>query len=132
MNTLRTSKNYKKDNGDTWVVNGKIELNGEVTKDGEEVDFGGGESAPPKWSDIQGKPSTFPPSTHNHDNLYYSKSEVDDMISGGSEPTSWNDIEEKPSTFPPSTHNHNDLYYSKSEVDDLIADLQSQIDGLGG
>jgi hypothetical protein len=33
------------------------------------------DSAP--WSGVTGKPSTFPPSTHNHDDMYYTESEVD-------------------------------------------------------
>lgn len=37
------------------------------------------------WTDITGKPSTFPPSTHSH---------------------GWTDITGKPSTFPPSAHSH--------------------------
>lgn len=42
------SKNYKTDNGDTWVVEGQLDVRGEgkLTKDGEP--FGGeGEQGPP-------------------------------------------------------------------------------------
>lgn len=35
---------------------------------------GGGDSV--DWADIVGKPSTFPPSTHNHDDRYYTESEI--------------------------------------------------------
>lgn len=34
------------------------------------------------WTDVNNKPSTFPPSTHNHDDAYYGKSTVDGMIAG--------------------------------------------------
>ena len=37
------------------------------------------------WADITGKPSTYPPSSHNHP---------------------WGDITGKPSTYPPSSHDH--------------------------
>lgn len=29
------------------------------------------------WDSITGKPSTYPPSTHNHDNSYYTKNQID-------------------------------------------------------
>lgn len=29
------------------------------------------------WDDVQDKPSTFPPSTHNHDERYYTETEID-------------------------------------------------------
>lgn len=35
------------------------------------------------WTEIQNKPSSFTPSTHNHNDLYYTKSEVDGLVSGG-------------------------------------------------
>ena len=34
--------------------------------DGNPVDVGGGESGPVAWGDVTGKPTTFPPATHNH------------------------------------------------------------------
>lgn len=33
------------------------------------------------WSDIQNKPSDYPPSTHNHDDRYYTESEIDTALS---------------------------------------------------
>lgn len=33
-----------------------------------------------EWSDIQNKPSDYPPSTHNHDDRYYTESEVDTAL----------------------------------------------------
>lgn len=32
------------------------------------------------WSSITGKPSTFKPSSHNHDSLYYSKTYIDNAL----------------------------------------------------
>lgn len=29
------------------------------------------------WDSITGKPGTYPPSTHNHDNSYYTKNQID-------------------------------------------------------
>ena len=34
------------------------------------------------WGNVSGKPSTFAPSAHNHNDLYYQKSEVDGKLSG--------------------------------------------------
>lgn len=41
---------------------------------------GGGESVV-SWSEITNKPTTFPPTTHNHDDRYYTESEVDTKLS---------------------------------------------------
>jgi hypothetical protein len=38
---------------------------------------GGGVSS---WNDLEDKPATFPPSTHNHDDLYYTESEIDSKL----------------------------------------------------
>jgi len=58
------------------------------------LDFRGGvQNTPIYWNQIQNKPSTFPPSQHNHD---------------------WNEITNIPVTFPPSSHTH-----LKSEITDL-------------
>ena len=34
----------------------------------------------PFWDSIPDKPSTFPPSSHSHDSLYYLESEVDTLL----------------------------------------------------
>lgn len=34
----------------------------------------------PEWDDIHNKPDTFPPSDHNHNDLYYRKDEVDTAL----------------------------------------------------
>lgn len=34
------------------------------------------------WANVSGKPATFAPSEHNHNDLYYQKSEVDGKLSG--------------------------------------------------
>ncbi len=34
------------------------------------------------WSGVTGKPGTYPPSTHNHDDRYYTESEIDSKLSG--------------------------------------------------
>lgn len=53
----------------------------------------------------------FAPSTHNHNDLYYTKSESD-------------------TTFASLVHDHNDLYYTKIQSDDLFASLVHNHDDL--
>src|SRR5690606_4778169 len=43
------------------------------------------DTGPVSWSDITGKPSTFPPSNHTHD---------------------WSNVINKPTAYPPSAHTH--------------------------
>ena len=56
------------------IGNDKLSI-GAINLNGLEID----------WADINGKPNTYPPSSHNHD---------------------WQDINSKPTTYPPSSHNH--------------------------
>lgn len=56
------------------------------------------------WSAITGKPSTFKPSSHNHDSLYYTESEINNLLAGKAA----------------SSHNHDDRYYTESEVNNLL------------
>lgn len=46
----------------------------------DKIGQGGGGSV--DWSDIENKPSDYPPSSHNHDDRYYTESEVDTALNG--------------------------------------------------
>mgnify|MGYP000748820997 CR=1 FL=1 len=79
---------------------------------------------PAQWGDIEGKPSTYPPSTHGneaHDpdftplsdfnahkdatqNVHGVGSNYVCKTSRSDQWPDWNDIQNKPSTYPPSTH----------------------------
>ena len=61
---------------------------------------------------------------HNHDNLYYTKNNIDSMLSDLEDGVGENyqDIEAKLAQKAPLTHDHNDLYYTESEVNTLLAD----------
>ena len=53
------------------------------------------------WStDISGIPSTFPPSTHNHDDRYYTESEIDTQLAGKQNTLSWDTAPASGSTNP--------------------------------
>ena len=65
----------------------------------------------PFWDNIPDKPSTFPPSSHTHDDRYYTKAQLQ---TSGQSSVHWNNITNKPSTYPPSSHTH-----TISEITDI-------------
>lgn len=65
------------------------------------------------WDDIQGKPSTFPPSAHTHD--WSAITGKPSTFPPSAHTHDWNEIEGKPATFPPSSHTH-DQRYNPNEV----------------
>ncbi len=44
------------------------------------------------WSDIQNKPSNYPPSIHNHDNRYYTESEIDNALNDKADVNNLSDV----------------------------------------
>lgn len=57
------------------------------------------------WSEVTGKPGTFPPAAHAHgigdvDGL------EDALAAAGGGVVTWDDLDGKPSVFPPGTHTH--------------------------
>ena len=92
------------------------------------------------WSEISDKPSTYPPSAHNHDGEYLktetdpvftssvafgiTQDDIDSWNAGGSGGAStWDELTGKPTEFPPSTHTH--------EIEDVNG-LQDALDNAGG
>lgn len=61
------------------------------------------------WSLVAGKPSTFPPSTHNHDTLYYTKAQID--------AAGYLTEEVADTEYASISHNHDDRYYTKAQGD---------------
>lgn len=57
------------------------------------------------WNDLEDKPATFPPSTHNHDDLYFTEAEMTAALAGKSD----------------TSHNHDSRYYTETEIDAIIA-----------
>jgi len=93
---------------DPSLAKGKIWFRGDlgqlrISPDGSNVK----QVYPAYWNDIQGKPSTYPPSSHTH-----SRSEITDFWSS----PFWQNIPDKPSAFPPEEHNHDDRYYTKTQL----------------
>lgn len=61
------------------------------------------------WDAITGKPATFAPAVHAHDDRYYTEAESDAKLAGKSDAThshAWGAITGKPATFAPSEHDH--------------------------
>ena len=99
---LTEHQSLKTVNGESLVGNGNITISGEpaeylksaavsgntltlTKKDNSTVVFtpttgGGGSAESVDWSNVTNKPATFPPSAHNHDDRYYTESEVDTKL----------------------------------------------------
>jgi hypothetical protein len=67
--------------------------------DGKVTSAASADAAP--WAGITGKPTTFPPETHAHDDLYYTESEVDTALAGKASATHDHDAD-----YAPITHSH--------------------------
>ena len=93
------------------------------------------------WDEIESKPSTFPPATHNHDGEYL-KDETDPTVpdhvkgitqtdidnwnaSGSGGASTWDELTGKPTEFPPEAHTH-----QQSEVDGLETRLDAIEDSI--
>lgn len=85
---------------------------------------GGGSAA--TWATLEGKPSTFPPATHNHDDRYYQKSEVDGLIPDVPAAPTWSTLSGKPATFPPAEHNH-DAQYAVKSLETQVSTLEGEL-----
>ena len=84
-------------------------------------------------SDITNIPEDFPPSSHDHDDRYYTEDEMDTLLSAkadsadlgdlaAKDKVDWDtDIDDIPSTFPPESHTHDDRYYTESEIDTALS-----------
>ena len=72
----------------------------------------------PSWSEVTSKPETFTPSTHNHDDRYYTESELTGSsttvvvakaasatTAASANAVAWNNVSDKPSSYTPSAHN---------------------------
>lgn len=133
-NYAKTSDTYTKQEVDKKISDAQLQGGGGSTVD------------TVTWDKVTNKPSTFPPSTHNHDTQYYTESEIDSKLLAKADTTHNHDanysakvhthddryyteteINNKLSGKADSVHDHNNDYYSKGEVDRKIADAQ-----LGG
>lgn len=74
-----------------------------------------GEADHIEWGNVTNKPETFPPSVHNHDSRYYTKTEVDTKV-----PTKTSDLNND-SGFITKDANNLTHYYKKAEVDEAVS-----------
>ncbi len=67
--------------------------------------FSAGTATSVPWSGVTGKPSTFTPSAHTHDDRYYTESEINTKLDSKSN----------------TGHTHDDRYYTESEMNTKLA-----------
>ena len=91
-----------------YIVKDITKLNSE---DGYEKYTSGMASSVP-WSGVTGKPSSYTPSTHTHDDRYYTESEINSKV---------NTINSSIDTKADKTHTHDDRYYTESEIDSKLS-----------
>ena len=77
--------------------------------------------------------------SHNHDDIYYTESEIDTKLGGKANAThnhTKSEITDFPTSMPPTAHNHDGDYYKKSETytkaqtDALVGDLAGETQEL--
>ena len=91
-----------------YIIKDISKLNSEA---GYEVYTAGSASSVP-WSGVTGKPSSYIPSAHTHDDRYYTESEIDSKV---------NTINSSIGTKADKTHTHDDRYYTESEMNTKLA-----------
>lgn len=57
----------------------------------------------PSWNDINGKPSTYTPSSHTHDDRYYTENEIDTKMNGKANSSHMHSIDRKSANDLPAT-----------------------------
>lgn len=102
---LREELDGKKDDGDIGVS--------DVVGLGERLDS----LEDPQWSDIKGKPETFPPDAHKHP--ISDVNGLQDALTSAGKPA-WDNVTGKPATYPPASHKHG--------ISDVTG-LQTELDG---
>ena len=125
-----------------YIIKDISKLNSEA---GYEVYTAGSASSVP-WSGVTGKPSSYTPSAHTHDDRYYTESEINTKLSGKSDTSHTHDdryyteseIDSKVNTINSSigtkadkTHTHDDRYYTESEIDSKLAGKQDSLTATG-
>ena len=70
------------------------------------------------WSGVTNKPVSYPPSSHDHDDRYYTETETDDLLSGKA-PVS--DVTALQSLVPPQATSSNQLA-DKNFVNSIVSD----------
>jgi len=101
-----------------------------------ETEIYDGEPGSTHWADIEDKPSTFPPSTHNHDDRYYTETEIDTQMQNKANAIHYHDsryytqaiTDEKLSQKANAVHTHDDRYYTEAEINSQMSAKQNVID----
>lgn len=77
------------------------------------------------WENVNGKPTTFPPSAHTH--AWSAVTGKPSTFAPEAHTHPWSEVTGKPSTYPPSSHTHN-----ASQIGTSGSNVQSDLDYLSG
>ncbi len=85
-------------------------------------------SASIPWSKVTGKPGSYPPSAHTHDDRYYTEAEINNLLGGKANNSHSHDnryyteaeINSLLGGKANSSHSHDDRYYTEAEVNNLL------------
>ena len=115
--TNGTTYSYQVTNGEDGQGSGDMLKSRYDTNDNGKVD--NAEKADTvSWSGVTDKPVSYPPSSHDHDDRYYTETETDDLLSGKA-PVS--DVTALQSLVPPQATSSNQLA-DKSFVNSIVSD----------
>lgn len=74
------------------------------------------------WGNVEGKPNTYAPSAHNHDDRYYTETEIDTKLDDKT--TEINTGLAKKSD---TGHTHDDRYYTEAEIDTKLKSVDDTL-----
>jgi hypothetical protein len=76
----------------------------------------GGEIGEVSWSSIPDKPSEFTPAQHDHNDLYYTEDEINNLLNSYALSSHNHDT-----IYSAITHDHDGRYYTESEINGLLS-----------
>lgn len=87
------------------------------------------------WNNLQGKPSSFVPSAHTHDDRYFTETEMNSKLAAYAQTGHTHDdryfteteINSKLSGYTQTGHTHDGRYFTESEINNLLSGKQNNL-----